>query len=1101
MRSFGKVLANVYFGQACALALSLFCPIFTISGQTTTGAITGTVTDPSGAVVPNAQVTVLNEAEGTARQLTTNNSGTFTAPDLTVGTYKVRVNDPGFAQFESANLSLTANQVLNVDVHLSVAAAGATVEVAATASEISTETTNISNIKTTRDLQELPLVSRHAGDQGVYTYALMNPGVNSVPGNSITNFQGIRQVVGVLPTMDGIAVMAYPIGAGPVQPSLDAVQEVNVQIADTNAEFMTPAAISVVSKSGTNQYHGGAFWDYNSGDLNARDFFATSTPFRVYNNFGVYGGGAIIKDKTFFFGSYEGSREAAQVVVTGNTALPAWRTGDFSSVSTPIIDPTTGKPFAGNMIPASRISPVSQNVQNFFYPAPNYGPAGLQSGNWRGQFPAQTGFTHFNDGTVRVDQNFKAGDRVYARFSMRQLPLIAQEATLPPVGKRDQIRDSRSAVISWTHLFTPTMLNEFRAGMTRQRNFYYPDLVGSAVLQQVGVQGIATTGIHNVPAFYVNGLTSTDQPNPQALTLDTNFEWTDNLSWTRGNHSMRFGFDAIRDQLGGFNYPNSIYGQYNFTGVYTGFAYADFLLGIPQSTNLNIPNPPRYLRGTTWSVYAQDQFKVTPNLTLNYGLRWQLEGPYYDRYGSIANFDPSLGAWAVPTNGITHLNPFYPANIPVVSATTAGYPDGALVRFPKDNFYPRAGVAWKPFKNDRTVFRAGYGIYGNLIYGALARSLGGGPFSGTTTYNNAIVNGVPLFSFPYPFLPTGSTATQNAFGINPDIKTPYTEQWNVTVEHQIKGTAVRISYVGSHSVDLDYARNLNQPRASLIPFTASERPYPIFNTITYYDQGGSQRYNGLEATAAKNFGNSLTFNGGWTWAKDLTDTQDTGGFSGQTIQNQFNRAAEWGNNQITPTHRIFAYAIYQFPFGRGRKYLNNGNRFVDGVFGGWQMAWNIMWQSGQFFTPSYSGFDSSNTSTLGGRPDVVPGVPLYPSGGSTINQWFNPAAFAIPGCPVSTPACTSPADVGRFGNAGIGIIRGPQISNADLAVSKLFSLTERFKMQFRANFANVFNHPHFALPAANISSPATDGEITSTVAATFGSVGPREIDFQLKLLF
>ena len=1083
-----------------ALACGLILVIPTLPGQSTTGTITGIVTDPSGAVVPAITVSVVNTAEGSVRDVTTTSAGVFTAPNLTIGVYGVRANVSGFAAYETRNLTLSANQVLKSDVHLTMASAGATVQVSGGALAISTETSNISNVKTARDLQELPLISRHGGDQGIYSYVLLNPGVNSVPGNSLNNVQGVRQVTGVLPTMDGIAVMAYPIGPGPVQPSLEGVQEVNVQLANTNAEFATPANIAVVTKSGTNAFHGSSFWDYNSGHLNARDFFATATPFRVYHDFGGYFGGPIVKDKTFFFGDFEGSREASKVVVSGNTPLPQWRTGNFSGFST-LKDPLTGLPFPGNTIPANRISPVSQKVQDFFYPLPNFGAAGLQAGNWRGQFPAQTGFTHFNDGGVRVDQNFKAGDRIYGRFSMRQLPLIAREATLPPVGLREQIRSSRSAVASWTHLFNSSLLNEFRTGMTRQRNFYFPELVGSTILQQVGIQGVTTTGIHNVPAFSITGVTSTDQPNSQALTLDTNFEWTDNVSWTKGGHSMRFGFDAIRDQLGGYNYPNSMYGAYNFTGIYTGAPYADFLLGIPQSTQLSIPNPPRYLRGTIWSLYAQDEFKVTPSLTLNYGVRWQFEGPYYDRYGSIATFAPTLGSWVVPDNGLTHLNAFYPKSIPVVSAKQAGYPDGTLVQFPKKNVYPRMGFAYKPFHGDRTVIRGAYGIYGNLIYGSLGRALGGGPFSGSTTFNNSITDGAPLFSFPSPFLPSGTTATQNAFGVNPNLTTPYTQQWNFTVEHQIGNAAMRLSYVGTHSVDLVYQRNLNQPFPSTVPFSANRRFFPLFNNIAYYENGGGQRYNALQATVARNYGSSLTFNAGWTWAKDLTDTQDSGGFSGQTIENQFNRTAEWANNQISLTHRVYGYAIYQFPFGRGRRFLTDSPRIVDAALGGWQMAWNAMWQSGVFFTPSFSGFDPSNTNTLGGRPDVVPGVSANPAGGRGINLWFNPAAFKIPGCPDATPTCTNPAPVGRTGNAGIGILRGHPIANADLAVSKYFTITERLRAQFRANFANVFNHPNFALPAANISSPATVGRITAATPATFGTVGPREIDFQVRLEF
>ena len=1020
-------------------------------------------------------------------------------PNLSVGRYRLQANAAGFAPFDRTGLILNSNQVLNSDVMLSLTQAGTTVEVTAAGSAISTETTNLSNLKTSRDLQELPLISRHGGDQGFYAYVLQNPGVNSAPGNSLNNVQGVRQQTGVLPTMDGIAVMAYPIGPGPVQPSLEGVQEVNVQLANTPAEFATPANFAVVTKSGSNAYHGTGFWDYNSSRLNARDFFSPAAPFRVYHNFGGAFGGPIRKDKTFFFGNYEGSREAAKVVVTGNTPLAPWRTGNFSGLPTPIIDPRTGAAFPGNVIPPDRINPVSQNVQDFFFPLPNFGAPGLQSNNWRGQFPGNTGFTHFDDFGVRVDQNFSNGDKVYVRVNYRRLPLTARENTLPPVGERDQLRGSRSAVLSWTHLFTPALLNEFRTGFTRQRNYYFPQLVGSEILKQVGIQGVTTTGIHNVPAFNITGITSTDQPNSQALTLDTNFQWTDNLSWTRGNHAMKFGFDAIRDQLGGYNYPNSMYGAYNFTGAYTGFGYADFLLGIPQTTQLAIPTPPRYLRGTTWSAYAQDQFKVNQRLTLNYGLRWELLGPYYDRYGNIASFDPRTGAFVLPDKGIGNVNPFYPKNIPIVPASSVGFPEQTLVKARKANFYPRFGLAYKPFGNEHTVIRAAYGLYGNLIYGSLARGLGGGPFSGSTTYTNAITSGAPLFSFPNPFLPSGTSATQNAFGVNPDITTPYTQQWNVTIERQLGSAALRLSYMGTRSVNLIYARNLNQPAPGTVPFTNSLRPYPIFNSITYYENGGNQRYHGLQANIAKNYGNILTFNAGYTWAKDLTDTQE-GTFSGPTIQNQFDRRAEYGNNLLTPTHRVYGYAIFQVPVGKGHRYLNQSG-VLDAVLGGWQMAWNAMAQSGQFFTPSFTGSDPSNTNTIGGRPDVVAGVSTEPPGGRTLDRWFNPAAFKVPGCPDNDPACSRPASTGRFGNAGIGILRGHYIANADLAISKYFSITESSRLQFRANFANVFNHPNFALPASVINSPATVGRITSSVPATFGTVAPREIDFQLRLEF
>jgi hypothetical protein len=1083
----------------CVFALAAILAVSIAPAQTTFGSITGTVSDPSGAVVPAAKVTVTSEGTQSTREVVTGSTGIFFVPNLSVGSYKLSVSATGFAAYERGGMTLNANQVLNADVKLSLMQAGATVQVVGTSAALSTETTNISNLKTTRDLLELPLISRHGGDQGFYSYVLQNPGVNSMPGNSLNNVQGVRQQAGVLPTMDGIAVMAYPIGPGPVQPSLEGIQEVNVQLANTPAEFATAANFAVVTKSGTNQLHGGGFWSYNGNKLNARNFFSTAAPFRVYNNFGASLGGAIRKDKTFFFGNYEASREASTVVVTGNTPLTAWKTGDFSALAARVNDPLTSAQFPGNRIPADRINPVSQKVQDFFFPAPNFGPAGLQSGNWRGQFPGNTGFTRFDDWGVRIDQNFKNGDRVFVRVNYRRLPLTAREATLPPVGQRDQLRGSRSAAASWTHLFSAGVLNEFRTGFTRQRNYYYPHLVGSDIIQQVGIQGVTTRGIHNVPAFNITGITSTDQPNSQALTLDTDFQWTDNLSWTRGRHSMKFGFDAIRDQLGGYNYPNSMYGSYNFTGVYTGSAYGDFLLGIPQTTQLTIPNPPRYLRGTLWSLYAQDQFKVNQRLTLNYGVRYQLLGPYYDRYGSISNFDPKSGAFVLPEAGVSHVNPFYPKNIPLTSASKAGFPERTLVRFPKTSFYPRLGAAYKPFGDEKTVIRAGYGIYGNLIYGSLGRALGGGPFSGSTTYTNALTAGVPLFKFPYPFLAAGTTATQNAFGVNPDLSTPYTQQWNVTLERQVGSAALRISYVGSRSVSLVYTRNLNQPPAGTTPFSANRRFFPIFNNISYYDNGGSQRYHGFQAAIAKNYGDSLTFNAGYTKASDHTDTQE-GTFTGQTLENQFDRRAEWANNLLTASQRVFGYAIYQLPVGKGRRFLHS-SRVGDYVLGGWQLAFNAMAQSGQFFTPTFTGFDPSNTNTIGGRPDRIGGVSTAPVGERSINNWFNAAAFKVPGCPDATPVCARPDSIGRFGNAGIGVLRGPYLSNVDFALSKYFAIRENLRMQFRVNMANALNHPNFALPAANISAPATVGRITSSVPATFGTVAPREIDFQLRIEF
>src|SRR5262249_21256977 len=332
--------------------------------QSTCGTITGTVTDQTGSVIPGAHITVTNEGTGAERGLDTADTGVYSVPNLAVGTYRVRMEAQGFRGYERTGLTLNANQVISVDAQLTVAPVGTNVvQVEASAPVIDTETSTLAYVKTSRDLLQLPFVARSGGDFGIYGYTYSNPGVSKVSGQSNPSVNGMR-ILDTAPTMDGIAVMAYldGIGGGPVQPSLDGIEQINIQLAGTQAEFARAANFTVVTKSGTNLFHSGAYYDYNGNKLNARDPFAVATPFRVYHDFGGSIGGPIRKNKVFFFADYEGSREIAGVVAAGNTPLVPWRSGDFSGLSAPVIDPQTKAAFPGNQIPAGRISPVSQKL-------------------------------------------------------------------------------------------------------------------------------------------------------------------------------------------------------------------------------------------------------------------------------------------------------------------------------------------------------------------------------------------------------------------------------------------------------------------------------------------------------------------------------------------------------------------------------------------------------------------------------------------------------------------------------------------------------------------------------------------------------------------
>ncbi|HEY3841158.1 MAG TPA: TonB-dependent receptor [Bryobacteraceae bacterium] len=1090
-----KTPTSFLFGTAVWIGF-LTAFINTCSAQSTFGSITGTVSDPSGAAVPGAKVTAVNQDTGVGRSASSGADGVYSITDLLPGTYLVRMENSGFSTLERQGVVLDANRIVNVDGQLALGSSSSRIEVQAAAPVINTETAATSFVKTGSEIADTPLLMRQSHSN--LGFAVYNPGAN-IGSSAEIMANGIRTLDGYSST-DGIVEMADPdgVGGGQISPDIDSIAEINYILVDAPAEFKSPANITTITKSGTNQFHGMAFYEYNSNQMNARNFFAATVPYHVYNDFVLNLGGPIRHNKTFFFFNYDQEHSRNQTVVTANTPLAAWRSGDFSGLTATLKDPLTATPFAGNIIPASRINPQGANVLSVLYPLPNFGPPTLQAGNWRGNQPAR-GDPKTTDG--RIDQNFSERDVFFGRATYRRITAINAQAFMPPLGQANQQRDSTTAALSWTHTFGPGLLNEVRFGVGRNSNRYHPTLIGSQILSQIGIPGVPISGVNGVPFFTVTGLTGTNQTS-NGLSVDTDYHYSDNLSWTRGSHTMKFGFDAIRDYIPGFVY-NNIYGSYSFTGTYSGNATADLLLGLPQTVGLQIPTPEQHLHGVMWSLYAQDQWKITRRLTASYGLRYELAGPYYDSNGHIYSFNPANGDLVVPANGIAGINPLYPNNIPIETATQAGFPANTLVRFPKRNFYPRVGLAYKITQDGKTAIRAGYGIYGNTIYGSIPQSLTGGPFAGSETLTNSVAGGKAAFTLSNPFTSgaTGkSAALQNITGINPNIRTPYLQQWNITLERQVGTIGLSIAYVGAHATDLLYNRNLNQPFPGTTPFAGYL--YPKLGTITYIENGAVQNYNSMQLAAVKHLGKGLTFTSGFTWARDLTDQADNNWFYGQQIQNQYNLRAEYGNNSFTPDKRFIAEAVYALPFGKGQPLLGQLPRGVNAIVGGWRLSSVVTLQSGQFFTPSFSGFDTSNTNNPGGRPDVAPGVSVIPSGGQTISNWINLGAFAIPGCPTATPVCSSPANVGRFGNAGYNILEGPPMRNMDLALMKNFHTTERFVWQIEVQAQDVFNHPNFASPTGNISSPATGAVITATNANDLqGSGAARTVYAMVKVNF
>lgn len=1090
----------------------------------TDATIGGQVTDPQGKVVPGVTVVFTNINTGVPYTTQTNGAGIYILPTLQPGIYRANVTKDGFKNIVKSNIEVHVQDQVSINFVLVLGSVSETVTVLGGAPLVNTQTGTISNVTLPTQLQEMPLITRQRGDQGLYGYELYNPGVSNTlcAGCGIAangdRSAGYHQQA----TVDGITVMSGMDGVGgsTVQTGLEATGEVSVQLANAPPEFSQPVQMTMVSKGGTNQFHGSAFEDYNGNALNTRNFFTSTVPFRSYNAFGASVGGPIERDKTFFFGSYEGSRESTAVIDTLNVPLPAWRNGDFSGLCTAGFDtsgvctntsqqvknPYTGEPFANNQITDGMISDVSKKIQSLYFLQPNYGAAGLTTGNYRNLFhPGNNGTTIYDRFDTRIDHNFSSKDTLFGHFNYNRMPIHAYVShAIPPFGYRTSLRVANSGVLAWTHTFSPSLLNEARFGYARDNNQIKSPVIGSQIIQQLGIEGVATSDIPTYPTFSVSGLTSPGVvPNFGGVT--TNFEGTEALNWAHGSHSLKFGFDFIRDRNSSFYYGNDVYGTYNFTSYFTGAAYADFLLGLPRSTSNEIPTPLPHWFGTWWSAYAQDQFKVTRKLTLNYGLRWEAQGPYYDNRGQLYNFNPTTGALVVPTQGLSHVNPQFPASIPIVTASQAGFPEGTLLDSHHAYFYPRVGFAYRPFSDSKTVVRGAYGVYGLATYGSATGYLTGGPFAGGVSYTNGLVGSAApyttLFSLPEPFLTSGTTPSQAVDGINPHLGVGYMQQWNLTVERELAGFAFAASYIGTHTVNIPYFRNLNQPQPSTTAFSASELPYPSYISVAWSDNGATDKYNGLQLTARRSYGKNLLVNTGFTWAKDLTNQQDASCFGcASAIQNAYDLAADYGNSSTYPAKSFFAQVVYSLPVGKGQRFLGNASRALDLVAGGWRMAWAVDAHSGFYFTPSFSGFDPSNTNNTSGRPDVVAGVNPYPAQ-RTINNWLNLAAFKVPGCPDSTPLCSDPANIGRFGNAGVNTLEGPSLADFDLSLMKDFHVAERLTLQFRASATNLFNHPNFGLPDSSISDGAGNYGAISSTAYDLQGQQSRFVDFMLRLIF
>ncbi len=837
------------------------------------------------------------------------------------------------------------------------------------------------------------------------------------------------------------------------------------------------------SKSGGNNLHGAVFYYLGSSRLRARSPFSLTVPFRDDDDYGASVGGPIIKNRTFFHSMYERFPMRMETVL--NTSVPTMRMreGDFSALlpGRVIRDPLNGQPFADNVIPQNRLNPVSLKVQERFYPPPNSGTPGSYQSNFRDTLPSTWFKTQIE---TRIDHKLTNENSMFGRVMWNRGGWESQSEAVPTFPYTRGVRSTTVVTISDTHIFTPSLINEFRFGTLRIQYPYFNPLNGADLIREFGLEGLSpdVTIQTGAPRFNVTGFASLGAATMVSNDRERHVQFSDNVTWIRGVHTVKAGFDIRHNTranfVGGGSFVQRAFGTFGFTGVYSNFPYADFLLGIPQTSNRTNPAEQMYhLSNTDVAGFIQDDWKVTRRLTLNIGLRWDFNPPYHERNGLSFHFDPTSGRVVVPSEeSKRHVNPLFPANLaPIVTARDAGLPDNLFYSY-KKHFMPRFGFAFRPFANSRTVIRGGYGMYTDQITDAAWNNIVGGPYISDETFTNAIVGGKPNFMFPLAFPDGfGATGVQNFTANDPHLRSPVIQQWNVTVERELFDMGVRVSYIGTNSRHLIWTANLNQPTPGMEPFRNDMRQFPAFRTVALRQNGGNHDYHSLHVVAERKMKNGLYYQFGWTWAKALTDVLSDGE-PGSTPENSYARRMERANADYIPRHRTVTNLNYELPFGPGKPWLSAIRGVPKFILGGWSLTAMLMTDTGLYFNPVFSGYDVSNTNTIGGRPDRIADGNL-PKAKRSVSMWFDPAAFRVPG---DLDGDHRPdVTVGRFGNSSPNVLQGHGLFHLNAGLFKRFFISERVTAVLQGTFDNALNHPGWGIPSNNISVPGELGQIRS----------------------
>jgi hypothetical protein len=1064
-----------------------------VHGQTGTSTITGVISDETGATLPGVTVTATNQGTNVEQVAVTNQAGAYTITPLTVGTYVIRASLSGFRTQSTAPITLESRQVARLDFKMGVGLTE-TVQVTDTSPILQTETTAVGEVLSGNTVQSLPLNGRNTGQ-----LALLLPGTITYNPRGFTNIgsinmnrpfvNGNREQTNNF-TVDGLDVNETIDNRVAYQPSPDAIAEISVETNNYGADVgnVGGAVISSVIKSGTNAFRGSAFEFYRNSDLDANTWennrSSAAKQERRQDIFGGTLGGPILPGKVFFFGDYQGSRHDAPGVTTASVAPEAWRRGDLSSIATPIINPATGLAFPGNQIPVEMFSPTARAILNDTanYPLPNRTVPGGVTGN----FVGPTLFAiRAHQGDARVDWSLSNNDKLFARYSFARYEDRRDEQPFALfLGTRND-QPFHNVGFNWNRVLGSSMVNELLVGYSHTSvvlDTFDWSGIGSANAGYGIAGGQPISGLSSIG--WGSGLTVPGAIAPDSDTLAKTYQINEKLTWLRGRHALKFGGQFLRyHQQRFYAGNNGLLGFVNFTGAFTGVPFADFLLDQVSSKGRGggDPTDPWTHLQNRISLFAQDDFKLRQDLTLNLGLRWAYTSPLVEKANRQSNFNLVTGEQIVAADGDIEARALYQP-----------YYKG---------FEPRLGAAWSA--TDRLVVRGAYGISQFMEgTGANLRLPLNPPFFFESAVAYDRTTGPGTIGTGFAELVPGTTPTGNVRAYDPDLRPQFTQQWNAFVEYRLTASmSAQVGYVGHHATHLVTPVEGNQALPGVgDPSTWAPKPtrrplfgaQPLITTIATTAARGGSKYNSMQASVRQRLDQGVEFLASYTLGKVTTNNRGFYGVFGGTgpqgvasategayWQNTYDPEAEWGPAFHDVRHNFVFSATYELPFGSGKTFGSDWSGPMDAILGGWRIGGIFQARTGLPVTVIDGRARSLQGERGAERPNCV-GDPVPAD--QSINRWLDIAAFeAVP--------------LGTFGNCPVGVARAPGYSNIDLMLAKRVNIGGHRYGEFRLEAFNALNHPSFGPPGRDISVPATFGVITNTISS------PRVLELVFKLYF